>query len=384
MNSSFPKTARLLVFFCAFVLSMSDFARAESVDSVVNPKRANNSWVSDMARVLDSSTKQKLNTMLNNLERETKAEMAVVTIQRAEGATPKQFATRLFNRWGVGKNSSDSGVLFLLVMDSRRVEVETGNGMSNILPAGEVQDVLQQFAVPRFKQNDYSGGVVAATQAIIGKIKASDTDPAPGKYATPASGQSSVALSDPFDGVAQGQQTSRDSSSTTLLPLAGGALLLPLGGLAWMKMRPRKCPRCAGKMRMMSESEDDAALASDQRFEESIGSVDYRVWHCQSCNMNTVERAAKWFSGYDDCPNCRHRTLQSQTTIVRHPSYTHTGLSLVTRSCRFPNCNFRDQSEHILPVKTRSTSHSSSSSSSSSSGSFGGGSSSGGGAGASW
>ena len=391
MNRLLPNALRwprLTLLFVALLVSITinGRAHAETLESVVNPKRANNTWVSDMARVLDSSTEQRLNALLNNLERETGAEMAVVTIRSTDGATPKQFATRLFNRWGIGKKSSDNGVLMLLVLDARRIEVETGNGMSSILPAGEVQDVLQQQVIPRFKQNDYPGGVVAGVRTLVQKIKAADTDATPGKYATPASGQTSIDSSDPFAGVVEAPSDSGSGQpSSGLVPLIGGAALLPIGGLAWMKLRPRHCPRCQGKMRKMSESEDDAALAFDQRFEESIGSVDYHVWHCDNCNMNTVERANKWFSGYDDCPHCRHRTLQSQTTIVRHPTYHSTGLSLVTRTCRFPNCNFRDQQEHILPIKTRSTSSSSSGSSgSSSSGSFGGGSSSGGGAGASW
>ena len=161
-NSRWLRLVSLFVTLMALI-TINGRARAESVESVVNPKRANNTWVSDMASVLDSSTEQRLNTLLNNLKRDTGAEMAVVTIRRTDGATPKQFATRLFNRWGIGQKSSDNGVLMLLVLDARRIEVETGNGMSSILPAGEVQDVLQQHVIPRFKQNDYPGGVVAGS-----------------------------------------------------------------------------------------------------------------------------------------------------------------------------------------------------------------------------
>ena len=387
MKRFLSDTSHLTLLLLAMIIALSTNARAETIESVVNPKRANNSWVSDMAQVLDSDTKQKLNALLTNLEHETGAEMAVVTIHQTDGASPKQFATRLFNRWGIGKKSSDNGVLMLLVLDARRIEVETGKGMSSILPAGQVQDILQQHVIPRFKKNDYPGGVVAGTRALVSKIKNANTNTAPGVYTPPASGQTSIDTSDPFAGVVETPSQSNKEDNRALGGLVLGGLSLPLGGLAWMKLRPRKCPRCQSKMRRLSESEDDVALAFDQRFEESIGSVDYRVWHCNNCNMNTVERAPKWFSGYDDCPSCRHRTLQSQTTIVRHPTYHSSGLALITRTCRFPNCGFRDQRENILPMKTRSSSSSSShssSSSSSSSGSFGGGSSSGGGAGASW
>ncbi len=90
-------------------------------------------------------------------------------------------------------------------------------------------------------------------------------------------------------------------------------------------------------MRRLNESEDDAHLAFDQLFEENLGSVDYRVWRCDACQTTTLERVAKWFSGYENCPQCRHRTVAVQNTILRHSTYTHSGESLTTRTCRFPN-----------------------------------------------
>ena len=144
-------------------------------------------------------------------------------------------------------------------------------------------------------------------------------------------------------------------------------------------------------MRFLSESEDDLLLAFDQRFEEGLNSVDYRVWRCDRCKTTRFERAAKWFSAYEDCPLCRHRTVYRQTDILRHPSYDWHGESLTTRMCRFPGCRFRNSERRILPRRQRSTTthhhhraSSSGSSSRSSGGGFGGGSSSGGGAGASW
>jgi hypothetical protein len=127
------------------------------------------------------------------------------------------------------------------------------------------------------------------------------------------------------------------------------ALLVPFGGWALWRKGIRKCPQCRQRMRQLSEAQDDIALAADQQFEERLGSVDYRVWRCDSCAVTTVERAVRWMSGYDDCPHCRHRTVATQTDIVRHPSYDFEGESLVTRTCRFPGCSFRDTQQRILP-----------------------------------
>ena len=409
------------------VLLACSRGEAETVEQVINPKRASNSWVSDMARVLDADTRRKLNGLANGLERRTGTEMAIVTIESADGLEPKPFATALFNRWGIGKRGSDNGVLLLLVMEARRVEVETGSGVGQILPDARVQSILNERAVPRFREGDYSGGVLASAREMIraieraqgarlaaptarqkptakssGKVRVlpKRTHVAPKRTQVPqlpARSESSRNDVPSTPGYAEsspeaGSGSGRSSGGAGWLPLVGGALLLPLGGWIALRSRERHCPRCKQKMKRLSEAEDDAHLLFDQKFEEDLGSVDYRAWKCEACGAITLERAVKWFSGYGDCPRCAHRTVSSQTTILRHPSYTHTGESLTVRLCRFPRCGFRDQQRRTLPRKQRTTSHGSSgfrsgssgSSRSSSSGSFGGGSSSGGGAGASW
>jgi len=144
---------------------------AETLESITNPKRAGNTWISDMARVLDGGTKRRLNGLLDRLEQRTGSEMAVVTIRRTDGSTPKQFATLLFNHWGIGKRGRDNGVLMLLVMDERRIEVETGRSMGRVLPDAEVQEILNERVVPRFRDDDYAGGVAAGVQALAQKIE---------------------------------------------------------------------------------------------------------------------------------------------------------------------------------------------------------------------
>lgn len=416
MRSSLARFAALL---CCILLAHAR-SGAETVDQVVNPKRASNTWVSDMARVLDEGTQRKLNGLINGLERRTGAEMAVVTVQQTDGLEPKPFATALFNRWGIGKRGSDNGVLLLLVMDARRVEVETGNGMEQILPDDRVQQILNERAVPRFRAGDYSAGILASAQEIIrdidrshntriaaaaggGRKKFTPNNKSKNKQAgartwsRPRVTPTRTAAPRAASRTASSAQNSRYNDSSEQpgrgvgwMPLAAGALLLPLGVWGAMRSRVRHCPSCKQKMQRLSEVEDDALLAFEQKFEEDLGSVDYRAWKCGSCGATTIERAVKWLSGYGDCPRCSHRTVSSQTTILRHSTYSSHGESLTTRTCRFPRCNFRDEERRTLPLKTRPTHHSSShssghsSSSSSSSGSFGGGSSSGGGAGASW
>ena len=99
---------------------------SQPIERVPNPRATDGGWVTDMAGVLSPEHKARLNRLIDQLERDTGAEVAVVILRRTQGATPKEYATELFNRWGVGKREADNGVLMLVALGDRRVEIETG------------------------------------------------------------------------------------------------------------------------------------------------------------------------------------------------------------------------------------------------------------------
>ncbi|HEY9768465.1 MAG TPA: TPM domain-containing protein [Coleofasciculaceae cyanobacterium] len=109
-------------------------SRALTVQEVTNPRKDHNGWVSDMADILSSETESKLNRLISNLEQTNGTEIAVVTVPETAPESPKTFATQLFNYWGIGKVEADNGVLFLVSLSDRRVEIETGYGIESILP----------------------------------------------------------------------------------------------------------------------------------------------------------------------------------------------------------------------------------------------------------
>ncbi len=370
-----------------FLILPGDGSRGETLEEVVNPKTISNTWVSDMAGVIDPPAENRLNTLITELERKTGAEIAVVTIRRTDGRTPKEFATALFNRWGVGKEGKDNGVLVLLVMEARRVEVETGYGIEGILTDGKVGEILRTFMVPRFKQGDFGGGVAAGVDEIVKTISGEEiTLPIPGE---PEHKQQT--LSEKFK---KRGSSSEDDNFWGLLILPLVILLALLGiYLVWRFLAPL-CSKCGKRMRLLTEKQDDAYLIFYQKFEEELGSVDYQVWRCDDCQEMKIE--TRRFGGYSECPQCKHYTLYIHTIQLLEPTYTRQGLEEVRKKCRFPDCKYTASEKRKIPrlVKSESIGWSGGDSDRDwsggdsgggrSGGSFGGGSSGGGGAGASW
>jgi uncharacterized protein len=128
------------------------------------------SWVSDLAGVIDPEAKSELEQFLSQLKEKTNAEVAVVTIPSLEGDSVERLANELFTRWGIGVKGKDNGVLILLAMQERKVRIEVGYGLEGILPDGLCGQIIREQMAPSFKQADYSMGILQGVSAVAGII----------------------------------------------------------------------------------------------------------------------------------------------------------------------------------------------------------------------
>ena len=173
----------LVCFACSLTVS-SGFAL--DVKQVPNPRQIEGNWVTDMAELLKPDTIAQLNQMITSLEAQNGDEIAVVTVPETEpAASPKEFATALFNEWHIGKKDQNNGVLLLISKGDRRVEIETGYGVEAILPDAKVGQIISSEITPRFKAGDYDGGTLAGTKSLVQALSGVNEAPAPPTPASP-------------------------------------------------------------------------------------------------------------------------------------------------------------------------------------------------------
>lgn len=383
------------------LLIVSVVAGVVSVGDLASPRPTG--WVVDQANIISPADEAKLNALAEELHRKRGMEVAVVTVDDVRG-TPKAFATSLFNRWGIGSADTNNGVLVLLVMKQRRLEIDTGKGAAAALPAAWLADMQTRVMVPKFKAKNFAGGLVAGVEEISHEImnapgESTSTAPASeyrsdGTVTTPPAEQPTPA---PAPVHTYREPSSDSDDGLPMLPFAlGGVGLLGAGGTALglrIRRKNRTCGTCSPAQRMVALDEyaDDEHLSAGERAEERVSSVDYEVLVCPSCHGMRTLRHNKWFSSYDRCPGCGFKTEQTTRETITAATYSHGGEDRITERCA--HCSRHHSYTRRTPKLERpsstssssSSSRSSSSSSRSSSGSgFGGGSSGGGGAGSSW
>jgi len=148
-----------------FLLVLPMALVAESVKSLPAPT----GYISDFAGVLSPSTKQEMEMLCTQVDRQAHAQIAVVTIKTLDNdQTIEEFATELEDKWGVG-NKEDRGVLMVLVMTPRRGRIEVGYGLEGILNDAKVGDIGRSM-VPAANQGDYNTAVPLGVRQLAGII----------------------------------------------------------------------------------------------------------------------------------------------------------------------------------------------------------------------
>jgi len=131
--------------------------------------------VNDFANMLKAEDRATLEEMLAGVERETTAEIAVVTVATLGGKPVEEYASRLFSEWGIGKKGRDNGVLILIARDDREMRIEVGYGLEGVLPDGLTGAIIRETFTPRFRDNQFREGILDGSRRVADIVRRNET-----------------------------------------------------------------------------------------------------------------------------------------------------------------------------------------------------------------
>ncbi len=140
--------------------------------------------VNDFAGILSAEEAGQLEQKLIDYNDSTSTQITVVTLESLDGYDIDDLAQRIGQLWGAGQQSFDNGVIILIKPKTPNSKGEaaiaTGYGMEEIIPDILARRIVQNEMIPYFRNNDYYGGINAATDIIIdlasGRFTAADYD----------------------------------------------------------------------------------------------------------------------------------------------------------------------------------------------------------------
>ncbi len=151
----------LLLFLCFWTVSQAQFTIPEK------PGKQNQTSVYDYVGLLSKSQNQALTRKLTQYADSTSTQIVVAIIGTTEGENITYLGANWGQKWGIGQKGKDNGVLVLLARDDRKIAINTGYGVEGSLTDAMSRRIIETVIIPKFKQNDYYGGLNNGTTAII-------------------------------------------------------------------------------------------------------------------------------------------------------------------------------------------------------------------------
>lgn len=127
--------------------------------------------VVDNADILTPEAEAALTAKLEVLETQTQRQLVVATVPDLQGYDISDYGYQLGRAWGLGDAERNDGALLLVAPNDRKVRIEVGYGLEGYLTDAFSALIIQNAILPRFRENDYPGGIMAGTDAIIAQLQ---------------------------------------------------------------------------------------------------------------------------------------------------------------------------------------------------------------------
>lgn len=141
-------------------------AAAGEVIPPVPPK-----YFNDYAGTVSPAAAASLNALLENFEKTNSSQILVVIFPRMQSESSiEDYTVRVAHQWGVGQKGRDNGAVLFVFIENRTMYLQVGYGLEAVLPDVIAKDITENVIKPRFKAQDYEGGLRAGIQAIFQAI----------------------------------------------------------------------------------------------------------------------------------------------------------------------------------------------------------------------
>ncbi len=127
--------------------------------------------VVDTAQILSPDARMRLTVALKAHEQATSNQIVVLTVPTSQPEGIEEYAGDVFNRWKLGQQGRNNGILVVVVPQDRRMRIEVGYGLEPVLTDAMAGAIIRDVMAPAFKRADYDAGVEDGVAAIIARLE---------------------------------------------------------------------------------------------------------------------------------------------------------------------------------------------------------------------
>ena len=181
-------------------------------------------YTSNPDGILSDQAVTRIDAAFRTVEDSTGIQTLVAVVGDIDPDDCFEFTHQLAEKVGVGRSSSNNGLVILLSTGERCIQFATGYGIEGVLPDAICKRVQERYMNPHFANGEWDEGMIAGAEAL-----------------------KEILLKGEYD------DDDDDSAGKSVLYVFLGILLLIIGLVVAVDRKNRKCPKC-GKIALKQVS----------------------------------------------------------------------------------------------------------------------------------
>ena len=126
--------------------------------------------VIDQTGTLDAIQSKGLDDKLAAFEQSKGTQMVMLLVPTTQPEDIASYANRVANVWKIGRKEVGDGILIIVAKDDRKVRIEVAKTLEGAVPDLAAKQIIDEAITPRFRQNDFAGGLNAAADQLIARV----------------------------------------------------------------------------------------------------------------------------------------------------------------------------------------------------------------------
>ena len=155
----------LLVSLCFLLVSCLASAQAG-----LQPIPALSARVIDTTDTLDAAQRQSLENKLAAFEKAKGSQIVVLLVPTTLPEDIVAYTQRVGDSWKLGRKDIGDGLLLVVAKNDRTVRIATAKTLEGAIPDLAARQVIDRAITPRFRDDDFSGGLSAGIDQITALI----------------------------------------------------------------------------------------------------------------------------------------------------------------------------------------------------------------------
>jgi uncharacterized membrane protein YgcG len=127
--------------------------------------------VIDKADILTIKQEDSVSQVIRTLRNDIGCEIAVLTIDSLGDKPVEEFSLRMADSLNLGRATHNDGLLITISRFDRKVRIEVGTGLENIIKDEIAAQIIREDMAPKFREDKYGLGIYIAVSRIAKVIR---------------------------------------------------------------------------------------------------------------------------------------------------------------------------------------------------------------------